>query len=108
MYSRTSASLLTLRRRLLANALRGLLHLLQRLQPAGRMHGATLYVRLGERYQIRSRHIVRYVRLRPVAQALQHTDAALVAHADVVGHGERAVGAARRRRADLRHLFGDR
>lgn len=57
------------------------------------MHGAALDVRLGERYKIGPRHIVLDVG-RPVSEALQHADAAFVAHADVVGYGEGAVGAA--------------
>lgn len=69
---------------------RGLLYLLQSLQPAGRMHGAALNVRFDERYEIWSRQIRRQIR-RPIAKVLQDPSAALVAHADVVGNGERVV-----------------
>lgn len=95
---------LTFRWCCLANALRGLLNLLQGLQSASRMHGTAFNVRLSERYQIRSRHIVRNVG-RPIAQTLQDTHATFVAHANVVGHRKRTVRTARTGRADLWYLF---
>lgn len=94
---------LTFRRCSFPHALRRLLYLLQCLQATGRMHWATLNIRLDEWNQIRPRHIRRDVR-RPIAQALQHSDATLIAHADIVGHGERVVHTARCRWVQLRYL----